>query len=175
MVWWARVAVAGTMGGFGCGGDDGESQSSAVATGGALTSSTMPAPSTSSIATTMPPLNAKPQALAIESRSGRIEVGAFYFGTSTMVADGTTPPSGPPLVEGATVQLVYPAPGWTFTAVAQNDEGGKRVRLEVRAIDEHRYAVAAPPPGSYEILVDGKSSGGEVLGAGFVFRWMVTR
>jgi hypothetical protein len=161
------------MGAFGCGGDDGESQSSAVATGAALTSSTTPAPSTSSIATTTPTLDVKPQALVIESQSGRIEVGASYFGTSTMVADGTMPPSGPPLVEGTTVQLVYPAPGWSFTAVAQNDEGGKRVRLEVTAIDEHRFAVAPPRPGSYEIVVDGKSRGGEVLGAGFVFRWRV--
>jgi hypothetical protein len=167
---------------FGCGGENGGSQSSAVAAGGAPTSATIPAQSTLSIASTTstldvkpPTIDVRPEALVIESPSGRIEVGAVYFGTLTMSADGTMPPSGPPVVEGATVQLVYPAPGWAFTADAQNDEGGETVRLEVTAIDEHRFAVAAPPPGSYEILVDGKSSGGELLGAGFMFRWIVTR
>jgi hypothetical protein len=134
---------------FACGGDDGESRSSADA------------------------LYARPETLLIESQSGRIEVGASAFETPMIVADGTMPPSGPPLVEGATVQLEY-EPGWTFTADARNDEGGQRVRLEVTAIDEHRFTVAAPPPGSYEIFVHGNSSGGDLVGAMFVFRWMVT-
>ena len=90
-----------------------------------------------------------------------------------MVADGTTPPSGPPVAEGAAVQLAYPAPGWTFTAVARREHGGRGMKLGITAIDEHRFEIEAPPPGSYEILVDGKSPNGEQRGAGYVFTWVV--
>ena len=114
-----------------------------------------------------------PPALVVESQSGRLAVGAFYYGTSTMAADGTTPPSGPPVAEGATVQFAYPERGWTFRAVARRKHAGRAMKLEVTAIDEHRFRIAAPPPGSYEILVDGKSPKGEQRGAGYVFMWVV--
>jgi hypothetical protein len=187
VVWWARVAVAGAVGAFGCGGDDRESDSSAAATRGDLNSSTMPASSPSSvaktadvsstsrpyIATSSPTLDWTPPALSVESQSGRFEVGASSYSTSTMVADGTMPASGWPVAEGAAVQLVYPTPGWTFKAFAQREDGGRRMRLRITSIDEHRFDVAAPPPGSYEIRVLGKSSKAEQRGAGYVFRWVV--
>jgi hypothetical protein len=114
-----------------------------------------------------------PPALVVESQSGQLKVGAFYFATSTMAADGTMPPSGPPVAEGTAVPFAYPAPGWTFTAIARREHGGRGMKLGITAFDEHRFEIEAPPPGSYEILVDGKSPKGEERGAGYVFTWVV--
>jgi hypothetical protein len=184
--WWATIAVAGAVVAFGCG-DDGASEPTAAADRGTQNSSTTRVSSPSSVAevtdtpstsgsssvTSLADDDWRPPALVVESRSGRIEVGAFYYGTSTMAADGTTPPSGPPVAKGSAVQVAYPAPGWTFTAVARKQHGGRGVKLRITTIDEHRFEINAPAPGSYEILVDGQSPIGERRGAGYVFTWVV--
>jgi hypothetical protein len=174
------------MGACGCGSDGDESESSAVVARRGLNSSTIPVSSPFSVATTadvpstsqpssgtssMVPDDRPPPALSVDSQSGRFEVGAFQYSTATMTADGTMPTSGPPVAEGATAQLVYPEPGWNFKAVAHRERGDRGRRLNITVIDEHRFDVA-PPPGSYEIWVDGA---GSTASAVFVFRWVVFR
>jgi hypothetical protein len=93
------------------------------------------------------------------------------------VADGTTmPASGPAvIVEGTTLQLVYPLPGWTFVAVADEPARGTRASLKITVIDEHRFDVAAPAPGTYDVWVEGSGNPPDQRTASFVFRWIVSQ
>jgi hypothetical protein len=183
------VVATTVVGVLGCGGENAQTEPVTAVRRGApvssATSSSSPIPvettaepsSTAgrAVAATSPALDEPPPAVVVVSQSGRPAVDPYTYSTAMEHADGTAvPASGPAVVvEGTTLQLVYPPPGWTFVAVADEQPGGTRVSLKITVIDEHRFDVAAAAPGIYDVWVEGSGSPPDVRTAGFVFRWIV--